>query len=378
MKWTVAAKENKFHSSLSRNESLFFSFDPPKKENQIRREASSRSCPIFHNQNSHLLSTSDIKDSSNNCEAWVCQMWGFMGNFLVVCSNVVSAGTPDWSSRLTHGDVHKGRHRADIIQRTNNKCTTDSSLKRFWNGSSREMSALNARFWCTDGCEPHRNTLPIIVSGLTAQNPGFSCRQLNASLFDVARVPLSKPLVALGEPHLIDMEAPWPAPFDWVQSLQVFAGHYFLTLDLWVCAIVTDRSFVPNIRWFIYVVLQVEGEMTVPLLTFGFLRILLKSDVCVYAIEALSWLLLWVHAESICESEAGVRSWRWPCPDACRGVQGKHQGSQLQKRCEHLAMCDVPSLQRGVSCAFLCWCFQEQQGVPWKPPPQTISARGKT
>lgn len=74
--------------------------------------------------------------------------------------------------------------------------------------------------------------LPIIVSGLTAQNPGFSCRQLNASLFDVARVPLSKPLVALGQPHLIDMEAPWPAPFDWVQSLQVFAGHYFLTLDL--------------------------------------------------------------------------------------------------------------------------------------------------
>lgn len=44
----------------------------------------------------------------------------------------------------------------------------------------------------------------------------------------------SKPLAALGQPHLTDTEAPWPAPFSRALSLRVFLGHYFLTPDPWV------------------------------------------------------------------------------------------------------------------------------------------------
>lgn len=132
------------------------------------------------------------------------------------------------------------------------KPTTNPQLtllsKLFWKVSSRQMDALNACFRCTGPCDPHCNMLPITVGGVRAQDPGFSCKQLKASLFDAAGVPLSKPLAAPGQPHLIDVEAPWPAPFGCALSLQVFLGHYFLTLDLWVRAVVMDSSFVTKSR----------------------------------------------------------------------------------------------------------------------------------
>lgn len=65
--------------------------------------------------------------------------------------------------------------------------------------------------------------------------------------------------------------------------------------------------------------------MMVSWLTFGVLSMRFKSDVFVYAVEALSWMLPWVCAEPICGSETEVCSWCYPCPDARAGVQGKHQ-----------------------------------------------------
>lgn len=103
-----------------------------------------------------------------------------------------------------------------------------------------------------------------------------------------------------------------------------FPGHYFLTLDLWVCVVARDRNSVT--RWFMYRVLWVEREMTAPLLIFGVLRIWFKSHNC-----WCSWGLELMVSMGSCWIRAEVRAGGGLVLRHC-GVQGQCQDFPTAKR----------------------------------------------
>lgn len=105
----------------------------------------------------------------------------------------------------------------------------------------------------------------------------------------------------------------------------------------------------------IYLVSYTSREMIASLLSFGFLRILFKSDGFVCEVEALHWWYLWVHAEYICKSKAKVWSWSWPWSEAHQ-VQSERQ--------------DRPTSDGRWEWEGPCLAF-------FKVPTYTISVRGK-
>lgn len=100
------------------------------------------------------------------------------------------------------------------------------------------LREINASMYVSD-VQPSVILVLNSHKGSQSTEPGFIWPTIKSFCVPGCHMPLSKPLAAPGQPRLIDVEAPWPAPFNGALSLQVFLGHHFLTCE---SAIVMDRN----------------------------------------------------------------------------------------------------------------------------------------